>query len=532
MQNLWSGTIMKIWLRTGKKNLTHARTVFGTSISYDELCSAFNRMDIECKAEFPEGNAYNSEQYIPDDRENYIEMLYGYPEYWEIDRKMMQRDDKLTLRKGLVAYIRAGEIGFTTEEIHKLNICDTVFVASTSAKAHHQHHIITPPTGILSGGFNPSQFYYIARDFHTNPFIFLHLGAAQWRKGSDIACEAFSKAFDSLDINDVQLLILAPGETEMFHDLRQRYSYDDRIKFVVKVVSDRDKMLSEYYMKGHVLVYPSVTEAWGRCLAEAMASGMPCIVARTSAMLDQFSEECGWWIKMGKRQGEYLLPSTDSLVVQMRYAYEHREECEQKGKAAAIFALEYLTWEYGINKALSVLKAIDETRFLKEVSNQLPKPIKLNIGCDMLLLDGWVNTDIGARRINARNILEGVKKSSVYLHDVRYKMPFDEHKVSAITISHVLNIALYEEEYLPFLQECHRVLEPGGVLRVTQDNPDEYFFPSLSYVNAQTMRDYLKKTGFMAKETDSQSTVYDDRSICINTHGDAPKCYFCEGIKC
>lgn len=520
---------MKIWLRTGKQNLTHSRTVFGTSISYDELCDAFSRMGIDCIAEFPTGNAYDAEQCVPDctERSRYIEMLYGYPEHWELDREMMQRDEKLSCRKGLVAYIRAGEIGFSREEIHKLNLCDAVFVASTSAKVHHQRHIITPPAGILSGGFNPAQFYYCTRNFYAKPFIFLHIGT-QWRKGSDIACEAFSKAFD--DNDNVQLLTLSVGETELFSDLQYRYSSNDKMRFVIKVVSDREKMLSAYYRQGHVLVYPSITEGWGRCLSEAMASGMPCIVSRCSAMVDQFSDECGWWIEMNGRQGEYLMPDINSLVAQMQYAYQHRSECALKGEAAADFALKYLTWEYGITQALPILKAIDETRFLHEMSSQLLHPIKLNIGCDLLLLEGWVNTDIGARRINARNIALCQNLPTVYIFDIRKPIPLSDNVISAITISHVLPLALYENEYLPFFLECYRVLKPGGILRITQDNPD-VFFPSLSYVNILKMLNYLSAAGFLAQETDSQSTLYDDRAICINAHGDAPKCYFCEGVK-
>jgi predicted SAM-dependent methyltransferase len=120
----------------------------------------------------------------------------------------------------------------------------------------------------------------------------------------------------------------------------------------------------------------------------------------------------------------------------------------------------------------------------------------------------------------------------VYIHDLRKPLPLDDNIVSAITVSHVLCIAIKEEEYPNFLRECHRVLQPGGVLRITDNNSDVFDFPSLSYTNASKMIKFLSEAGFEAKEVEPDETSYgQDTKICIDVHGGSPKAYFVEGVK-
>lgn len=78
--------------------------------------------------------------------------------------------------------------------------------------------------------------------------------------------------------------------------------------------------------------------------------------------------------------------------------------------------------------------------------------LRLHLGCGPNHLRGWVNVDL-------------VSTGADLAWDLSVRAPFADGSVAAIFHEHLL-------EHLPlpaavsFLQECHRLLRPGGVLRV------------------------------------------------------------------
>lgn len=86
-------------------------------------------------------------------------------------------------------------------------------------------------------------------------------------------------------------------------------------------------------------------------------------------------------------------------------------------------------------------------------SSSVPDLRKLNVGCGDRALPHWTNLDFVAR--------DGL----VSAHDLRTPLPFPDATFDAVYHSHVL-----EHLDLPaaarLLRECHRVLKPGGTLRV------------------------------------------------------------------
>ena len=81
---------------------------------------------------------------------------------------------------------------------------------------------------------------------------------------------------------------------------------------------------------------------------------------------------------------------------------------------------------------------------------------KLQIGCGGNLLEGWPNTDLdplaGAAFLDARKTLPFVDRTFDYI--------FTEHCIEHLKFS----------EGIRLLQECNRVLKPGGTLRIATPN--------------------------------------------------------------
>ena len=102
--------------------------------------------------------------------------------------------------------------------------------------------------------------------------------------------------------------------------------------------------------------------------------------------------------------------------------------------------------------------------------------VKLNLGCGNQTPEGWVNIDyaFGARfakipffrAINKKICLCQMEwDDQIKVHDLRRTFPFDDASVDIIYTSHTVE-HFSKQEGERFLKECHRVLKPGGIIRV------------------------------------------------------------------
>jgi predicted SAM-dependent methyltransferase len=76
---------------------------------------------------------------------------------------------------------------------------------------------------------------------------------------------------------------------------------------------------------------------------------------------------------------------------------------------------------------------------------------KLHIGCGKNHLDGWINIDVFPAPL-AMNVLWG--------------LPFADGSVRYIFVSHMLEHLFFPRDVKSFLAQLHRVLAPGGVVRI------------------------------------------------------------------
>lgn len=90
------------------------------------------------------------------------------------------------------------------------------------------------------------------------------------------------------------------------------------------------------------------------------------------------------------------------------------------------------------------------------------RDLRLNIGCGSCGKPGWVNTDIDA--------FPGVSCT----WDCRKSLPFADNSAKCIFTEHFVEHLDYCEEIPSFVRECHRVLEPGGVLRIVVPDAEKY----------------------------------------------------------
>jgi predicted SAM-dependent methyltransferase len=90
------------------------------------------------------------------------------------------------------------------------------------------------------------------------------------------------------------------------------------------------------------------------------------------------------------------------------------------------------------------------------------KGLLLNLGCGRQGRQGWVNVD--SSRLPGVNLV----------FDCRKRLPFPECSAQGIFTEHFVEHLEYTEEVPYFLSECHRVLSPGGVLRIVVPDAEQY----------------------------------------------------------
>jgi predicted SAM-dependent methyltransferase len=109
--------------------------------------------------------------------------------------------------------------------------------------------------------------------------------------------------------------------------------------------------------------------------------------------------------------------------------------------------------------------------------------LKLHVGCGSNYKQGWVNIDL-------------FNPTADVALDLRERLPFSDESVSLIYSEHVLEHFEYPRDVRHILQECYRVLEPGGVFNVGV--PDHgvvataYATRDTSFFQERRLRSYLR----------------------------------------
>ena len=104
-----------------------------------------------------------------------------------------------------------------------------------------------------------------------------------------------------------------------------------------------------------------------------------------------------------------------------------------------------------------------KTRFKRAQSGKLIKRYlskadtpRLTIGCGRNVLEGWLNTDLYPQKSDLDTV--------VYL-DASIRFPFDDNTFDYIYSEHIFEHLNFKDS-CNMLKECHRVLKPGGVMRL------------------------------------------------------------------
>jgi glycosyltransferase involved in cell wall biosynthesis len=167
-------------------------------------------------------------------------------------------------------------------------------------------------------------------------------------KCADIVIEAISKLEQSLQ-NKIVLTIVGDGsEKTKLENLVEKLGLSERVKFTGRIPQQETL---NYYSQADIFCFPSIREFGGAVVLEAMACGLPCIVANNGGIGEYVTEETGFKIEPLSR--DYL---TQELTDKVKILVEDEQLREDMSTKTVERAREFL-WK---NKAVNIFNIYEE----------------------------------------------------------------------------------------------------------------------------------------------------------------------------
>ena len=249
-----------------------------------------------------------------------------------------------------------------------------------------------------------------------------------------------------------------------------RETYKDRFsKFGDPDPTIRNAELNQLYASSKVVVGDSLClnftkpYYWSDRAYETLGRGGFLIHPFITGMDEEFKD--------GENIVFYEYNNWDQLKEKIDYYLEHDEEREKIRLAGHQFVKENATYTNRLKKMLSIVfEGTDKVIATETLSIGLAEPLKINLGSGNDPLPGHVNVDMLDR-----------DDVDVVHNLMDFPYPFDSNSADAIKAIDVIeHLDHYTDDKRPtimaFIEECHRILQPGGELYIQAPGWDSELF--------------------------------------------------------
>jgi glycosyltransferase involved in cell wall biosynthesis len=172
-------------------------------------------------------------------------------------------------------------------------------------------------------------------------------------KCADVVIDAISRLDKHLQ-NKIQLVIVGDGsEKDNLEKQVQELNLNEVVHFAGWV---NQKDTAEYYSQADIFCFPSIREFGGAVVLEAMACGLPCIVANNGGIAEYVTEETGFKIEPISR--EYL---TQELTQKIRQLVED-DQLRENMSLKAVERVQEFEWSQKAKKIVQTYQELIEVK--------------------------------------------------------------------------------------------------------------------------------------------------------------------------
>lgn len=253
-------------------------------------------------------------------------------------------------------------------------------------------------------------------------------------------------------------------------------------------------------------------------------------VQRASDRYRYANRNLGGWIREQLKASNFIpmmspLIRRSILTDDVRFGEQTPEDWHFLYRLASVGRVRYLP------KVLATYRKRRQGRHTLGLPNLAPTdgPIRLNLGCgtpgspSWHPMPGFVNLD----------------RSMGWLFEDGLPQ-YADGSVAAISVSHAL-MYVHDDDWPAVCAEFARVLAPGGVIRITEDETVDPRSsrvggwqgsePAVALTSPAFVRAHLERVGLTVVDVDADTSRYRDRSLCQAQHGAPPDVFFLEGLK-
>ena len=171
---------------------------------------------------------------------------------------------------------------------------------------------------------------------HKPESFILYVGVLIPRKGVHFLLESFAQIANK--IKDTKLVLIGNSDDNSYagglREMTESLGLNERVTFMDSMPQSK---LAEIMARAQVLILPSLSEALGRVVLEAMACGTPVIGSAVGGIPDMIHEgENGFLIRPG---------DVGALTGRIKWILEHPQQAAQIGEKARKFAGEFFSQE-------------------------------------------------------------------------------------------------------------------------------------------------------------------------------------------
>lgn len=254
----------------------------------------------------------------------------------------------------------------------RVNSANLIIVPCEQNRRIYEDVSYGPAVELCPLGVDTNVYPFYERDPVPEIFTFLYVGDYNARKGTyHIAksWEEWDRRYPELREKTQLIMKMTAPEKDGLEQITCNSFFDWRLLPYTAKDNPELPTLASLYKMANAFVFPSMGEGFGLTLAEAMATGLPCIYTPWTGLNDVAGPAVAYPIEFGMKRVELIEPvwgvtdtvraadpRIDSIVDRMHEIYTDYDAALETGRRAAAYIAHRFPWDHAAHQFIDIIE--------------------------------------------------------------------------------------------------------------------------------------------------------------------------------